>query len=257
MAEKIVITSGKGGVGKTTVTANLGMQLAWKGRRVLLCDTDFGLNNIDVVTGVEKKIVYDIVDVVEGRCRAKQAVVQHDTCKNLYVLASNRSRPDKYISPQMVRMVLDSLSGLYDYILIDSPAGIDAGFHRAAASAESALVVTTPHISSLRDADKVISVLRSYRMKKTGLVINMVRGDMVVEREILAPREIGEILRLPLVAIIPENDGVFLNRPRGEAEKAFRMLAETVAGGNPGVLDATRKYSGLFGGLRRSLRKNL
>ena len=258
VARKIVITSGKGGVGKTTIAVNLGMRLSAMGERVILADTDFGLNNIDVVCGVENRISYDIVDAIEGRCRPKQALVQHPEYPNLFVLASNHTDPGKYISPQAVRLILDGLASRFDYILIDSPAGIEAGFHRAAASAEEALIVTTPHISALRDADKVISVLKSYRLKSIDLVINMVRGDMVVDGEILSPGEISDILKIPLIGIIPQEDGVFLGeRGRSGAQKAFKYLADNIVKGTRKIYNFTYKYNGFFGSIRRSLKKSL
>ena len=257
MARKIDLTSGKGGVGKTTVAANLGMCLAAAGERVVLADTDFGLNNIDVVCGVEDLIHYDMADVIEGRCRAKQALVRHPRSPNLYILASYRRDPDQYISPQAVRLVLDGLSRSFDYILIDCPAGIEAGFHRAVASAEEAIVVTTPHVSSLRDADKAISVLKSYRLKSVDLVVNMVRGDMIVDGEILSPREIADALKTPLLGAIPQDDGVFLGERTGGAQKAFRLLAGNVMKGTRRIYNAANKYSGFFGSIRRSLKKNL
>ncbi len=259
VARKIVITSGKGGVGKTTVAANLGMRLAAMGERVVLADADFGLNNIDVVCGVENLVTYDIVDAIEGRCRTRQALVQHPEYPNLFILASNHTDPGKYISPQAVRLILDNLAPRFDYILIDSPAGIEGGFHRAVAAAEEALVITTPHISSLRDADKVIAVLKSYCLKSVDLVINMVRGDMLVDGEILSPREISEILKIPLIGIVPQEDGVFLGeRERGSgARKAFRLLAGNIAKGTRKIYNAAYKYNGFFGSIRRNLKKTL
>ena len=258
MARKIVITSGKGGVGKTTLAANLGMRLAAMGERVVLADADFGLNNIDVVCGVENAVHYDIVDVIEGRCRSRQALVIHPQYPNLHILASNHTDPQKYISPQAVRLILDGLAPRYDFILIDSPAGIESGFHRAVAAAEEALVVTTPHISSLRDADKVISVLKSYQLKSVDLVINMVRGDMIVDGEILSPREISDILKIPLLGIIPQDDTVFLGEQRrGGAQRAFKILAGNLLKGTRKIYNTTNKYNGFFGSIRRSLKKNL
>ena len=178
MARKIVVTSGKGGVGKTTVTANLGVQLAKNGCRVVVCDLDFGLNNVDVVLGVENLASFDVIDAIEGRCRPKQALVKHPHYPTLYSLASNRIS-ERYVSPQAVRLILDALAPQFDYILIDSPAGIDEGFHRAVACAEEALLVTTPHISAMRDADRVGNMLKGYRLSRIGLVVNMVRGDLV------------------------------------------------------------------------------
>ncbi len=256
MARKIVFTSGKGGVGKTTVAADLGVCLAQAGERVVLADTDFGLNNIDVVCGVEDRIHYDIVDAIEGRCRARQALVRHPQFPNLYILASNRTDPDKYISPQAVRLILDSLASTFDYILIDCPAGIESGFHRAVASAEEAVVVTTPHVSSLRDADKTIAVLRSYRLKSVDLVVNMVRGDMMADGEILSPREISDILKTPLIGVVPQDDGIFLGEA-GSAKRAFRMLANNFMRGTRKIYNAAGKYGGFFGSIRRSLKKNL
>lgn len=256
MARKIVVTSGKGGVGKTTVAANLGAQLSRRGERVILCDTDFGLNNMDVVTGVENLVVYDIVDVIEGRCRAKQALIRHPDFGNLYILASNHSAPERYISPQAVKLVLDTLSPQFDFILIDCPAGIDEGFHRAVATADEAIVVTTPHISALRDADKVITVLKSYEPKAVSVVVNMVRGDMLISGEILSPQEIEEILKTPILGILPEEDDVFLHN-LSDKTRAFRLLANNLLADKKRLFDVTRKYSGVFGNLRRILRKGL
>lgn len=251
------MTSGKGGVGKTTVTANLGAQLSAMGYRVMICDTDFGLNNIDVVTGVDQLIVYDIVDAIEGRCRPKQALVRHPVFKNLYVLSSNHSMPNRYISPQAVKLIIDSLAPQFDFILIDCPAGIDEGFHRAVSSAEEALIVTTPHMSSLKDADKVISVIQSYRLEKVHLIINMARGDMMMNGDVLSPREICDILKIPLIALIPEDDSVFLNNLGGDVTKAFKILASNIVDGKHKIYDVTKKYSGVFGSIRRSLKKSI
>ena len=256
LARKIVITSGKGGVGKTAIAVNLGLRLASAGERVILADADFGLNNIDVVCGVEGAVLYDIVDVIEGRCRAAQALVRHPECPNLSILPSNRTDPNKYVSPQAVRLIIDSLAPRYDYVLIDCPAGIGSGFHRAVASAEEALVVTTPHVSSLRDADKVVAVLKSYRLKKVELVVNMVRGDLVVDGDILSPDEIARILKIPLVGVVPQEDGVFLGE-RGCAGRAFKMLAGNIAKGTRKIYNVTGRYNGFFGSIRRNLKKNL
>lgn len=256
MARKIVFTSGKGGVGKTTVAANIGAQLSSRGEQVVLCDTDFGLNNIDVVTGVERRITYDIADVIEGRCRARQALVQHPIFKNLYVLASNHSSPDKYISPQTVKLVLDSLAPQFDYILIDCPAGIEEGFHRAVASAEEAIVVTTPHLSAIRDADKVISVLKSYKMQNVQLIVNMVRGDMLLSGDALYPQEIAEILKIPLLAVLPEADDIYLNT-FSDKRKVFKIAANNLAGGKRKIYDATRRYSGFFGRIKMNLKRGV
>ena len=223
-ARKIVITSGKGGVGKTTVCCNLGVQLARQGRRVIVCDLDFGLNNADVVLGVENRAMYDILDAVEGRCRPKQALVTHPRFPALSVLSSGHTL-DRYVSPQAIRLILDSLAPQFDYILIDSPAGIEDGFHRAASCAEEALLVTTPHISALRDADRVAGILKSYRFTRAGLVVNRMRKDFFRRGEILAPAEIADLLRLPLAAVITEEDRVLLDNVVFRSH-AFRALAD-------------------------------
>jgi septum site-determining protein MinD len=256
MARKIVVTSGKGGVGKTTVAANLGAQLSRRGERVILCDADFGLNNMDVATGVENLVVYDIVDVIEGRCRAKQALIRHPEFGNLYILASNHSAPERYISPQAVRLVLDALSPQFDFILIDCPAGIDEGFHRAVATADEAIVVTTPHISAIRDADKVITLLKSYEPQCVSVVVNRVRGDMLLSGKILSPKEIEEILNTPVLGILPENDDIYLNN-LSDKTRAFRLLAYNLLNDKKRMYDVTRKYTGLIGNFRRMLRGNL
>jgi len=251
MARKIVITSGKGGVGKTTVTANLGVQLAKGGYRVIVCDLDFGLNNIDVVLGVENLATFDVIDAIEGRCRAKQALVRHPRYPTLYSLASNRIS-DRYVSPQAVRLILDSLSPQFDFVLIDSPAGIDEGFHRAVACADEALVVTTPHISAMRDADRVGAMLRGYRLARVGLVVNMVRSDLVRKGEILTPDEISEALRIPLTAIVPEEDKIFLENVT-DRYRAFKSLASFYTGGKVEYVQPNKK-TGLFGAFARGFK---
>jgi len=242
MAKKIVVTSGKGGVGKTTVTANLGVQLARRGRRVIVCDLDFGLNNVDVALGVENCATYDVIDVVEGRCRAKQALVRHPKFPTLFLLSSNRLT-DRYVSPQAIRLVLDSLAPQFDYILIDSPAGIDDGFHRAVASADEALVVTAPHISAVRDADRVIGMLKSYRLSRVSLVVNLVRGDLVKKGDVLPPTQISDLLKVPLVGVIGEEDRVLIHNI-WEKSRAFRGLAVFYETGKSDFLP--QKKRGLF-----------
>lgn len=263
MARKIVVTSGKGGVGKTTVTANLGAKLADIGNRVVLCDIDFGLNNLDVVTGVENRVVYDVIDVIEGRCRAKQALIDVNGQGNLFVLPSCHSLGASSVSAQHIKIVLDALSGAFDFILVDCPAGIDVGFHRAVSCTDEAIVVTTPHLSSLRDADKVISVLRSYRMEKVSLVVNRARGDLILGGEMTAPEEIEAILKIPLAGVVPEEDEVFLSSGgsyvtgSGGANKSFKMLAARVARSRGGIYNCTARYSGFFGSIKRSLKRSL
>ena len=256
MARKIVVTSGKGGVGKTTIAANLSAQLARKGFRVILCDADFGLNNVDVAAGLEDMVIYDIVDVIEGRCRAKQALVRHPLCGNLYLLGSSHSAPERYVSPQAVKIVLDTLSPQFDFIIIDCPAGIDEGFHRAVATADEAIVVTTPHISAIRDADKVITVLKSYQLNELSVVLNMVRGDLLLSGDCLTPKDITQLLKTPLLGILPEEYEIYCSELTSP-HSAFKMLAANLLMEKRRFYDVTRKYSGFFGNIRRVLKRRL
>ena len=224
MAIKIVVTSGKGGVGKTTVCCNLAVQLAKKGKRVVVCDLDFGLNNVDVVLGIEHLALYDIVDAIEGRCRPRQALVRHPRFPTLFSLSSNQVS-ERYVSPQAVRLILESVSPLFDYILIDSPAGIEDGFHRAASCADEALLVTTPHISAMRDADRVSGILKSYRLDRVGLVVNLMRKDLARRGDVMKAEEIARALSLPLLSVIPEEDKLYLDNVVRRS-RAFGALAE-------------------------------
>lgn len=261
MARKIVITSGKGGVGKTTITANVGTKLAALGKRVVLVDIDLGLNNLDVVMGLENMVVYDIIDAIEGRCRVKQALIQDIYHKNLFVLASNHTNKECYVSPQSVKMIIDSLAASFDFVLIDCPAGIDSGFHRAVACADEAILVTTPHISSLRDADKVMSMLAKYSLKNNYLIVNRVRGDLIIGGEMLSPEEISVILKNEIIGIIPEEDEILLSGGElmmsGDADKSFKYIALNLIKGTRRLFDVTDKYSGFLGSIRRNLKKTL
>lgn len=256
MARKIVVTSGKGGVGKTTLSAGLSAALAKRGARVVLCDADLGLNNIDVVTGVENLVVYDLIDVIEGRCRARQALVRHPEYPNLHVLTSSHSSPERYVSPQTFKVALNALAPHFDFIVIDCPAGIDEGFHRAVAVAEEAIVVTTPHISALRDADKVITLLKSYHLKTLSLVVNKVRGDLLAGGESLSPKEIESLLKTPLLGVVPEDYGIY-GGDFACLHSAFKILGNNILTGKNKLYDATRKYVGAIGALRRFLKRSL
>jgi len=262
VARKIVITSGKGGVGKTTVAANLGMALSNIGQRVVLIDIDFGLNNLDVVMGVENKVVYDITDVFDGKCRIKQALVQCDERKNLYVLSSGNASDASSITGQNIKLMMDSISPLFDYILIDCPAGIDIGFHRAVSCASEALIVATPNITSLRDADKVVSVLKSYQLDYTGLVVNRVRGDLIMMDKMMLPNDIQALLKTELIGVLPEEDTVFLSSGyrlprRSDSARAYKMLASNIHKGSKKLFDTTVKYSGVLGSIRRYIKRSV
>ena len=256
MARRIVITSGKGGVGKTTVAVNLSAQLAKRGQRVALCDADFGLNNVDVCAGVENLITYDLVDVIEGRCRAKQALVRHPQYSNLFILTSSHSAPERYVSPQAVKVVLDGLAPLFDFIIIDCPAGIDEGFHRAVATADEAIVVTAPHISALRDADKVLSLLKSYQLSSLSLIVNRVRGDLLLSGDCLSPKDIAELLKTPVIGVLPEEYSIY-EGDISEMHPSFKLIVQNLLSEKKKLYDVTKKYSGFWGNVRRALKKRL
>ena len=230
---KIVVTSGKGGVGKTTVTATLGRKLADAGMRVVLVDADVGLNNLDVAIGVESRVVYDVGDVLSGRCRLFQALVP-DRESSLRVLPSSGN--GESISAQAFRGVVDALTDA-DIVLIDCPAGIENGFHRAVSAATEAIVVTTPSASAIRDADKVLSLLSGYRLDDVGLVVNRLRPDMVARGEMMSAADISRLLHTPAIGVIPEDDCITLYQQLGRvpdfalSEKAFGLLASNVING--------------------------
>ncbi len=262
MARKIVITSGKGGVGKTTVTANLGIALAGMGVRVVLVDIDFGLNNLDVVMGVENKIAYDLLDIIEGRCRAKQALVQDNEKKNLFILPSGSVKSSSQISGQQIKLIIENISPMFDYVLIDCPAGIDVGFHRAVSCADEAIVVATPSLPSLRDADKVLAVLASYKPDFIGLVVNRARGDLIMSDKMMMPSDIQALLKTDIIGVLPEEDAVFLSSgyslpKRSDSYRAYKMLAMNVHKHTKKIFDVTYKYSGFFGSIRRSIKKSI
>ena len=242
---KIVITSGKGGVGKTTVTATLGRRLAKDGFRVCLVDGDVGLNNLDVATGIEARVVYDVGDVLRGKCRPFQALVR-DNETDMRILPSTNLCED--ISAQAFRGVVDGLDGAFDFVLIDCPAGIEHGFHRAVSSADEAIVVTTPYASAIRDADKVLRLLDTYHLKDVSLVVNRVRLDLVRKGEALTAQEIANLLYAKLVGVIPDDDVIAITQQLGKSSdfapsaKAFSLLAKNVEEGSAELMLVQKRW---------------
>ena len=210
MCEIIVITSGKGGVGKTTVTANIGLGLANLNKKVVVIDTDIGLRNLDVVLGLENRIVYNLIDVIEGSCRMKQALIRDKHCENLYLLPSAQTRDKTSVKPeQMVKLTKD-LAEEFDYILLDCPAGIEQGFKNAIAGANRAVVVTTPEVSAIRDADRIIGLLQANQMPKIELIINRLRMDMIQKGEMMSVEDVSEILAVDLLGAVPDDEAVVI-----------------------------------------------
>lgn len=261
MARKIVVTSGKGGVGKTTVCANLGVYLSRLGFRVVIIDADIGLNNLDVIMGLEKQIIFDITDVVSGKCRVRQALLQDPNYPSLYLLPSSHTYASSKITGEHMKNVVDIIDHSFDYILIDCPAGVEAGFHRAVFPANEALIVVTPHISSIRDADKVVGLLEQYNIESKGLVINRMRGDLLLSGEMINIESIVKAMDVSLLGVIPEDDTVSKMSIEGrimtdcESARAFTLLAENIHNGCKKIYDCTYKYRGLMGYLKRNLKK--
>lgn len=238
MSEVIVVTSGKGGVGKTTTSANVGTGLAAMGKKVVLIDTDIGLRNLDVVMGLENRIVYNLVDVVEGNCRIKQALIKDKRHPSLYLLPSAQTKDKTAVrEDQMVKMI-EYLKQHFDYIILDCPAGIEQGFKNAIAGADRALVVTTPEVSAIRDADRIIGLLEANEFTKIDLIINRLRVDMVRRGDMMSSADVIDILSIPLIGIVPDDENVVIATNQGEplvgnntlAGKAYQNICCRVLG---------------------------
>ncbi|ATV59932.1 septum site-determining protein MinD [Fusobacterium pseudoperiodonticum] len=251
-ARVIVITSGKGGVGKTTTTANIGAALADKGHKVLLIDTDIGLRNLDVVMGLENRIVYDLIDVIEGRCRVSQALIKDKRCPNLVLLPAAQIRDKNDVNTDQMKELIFSLKESFDYILIDCPAGIEQGFKNAIAAADEAIVVTTPEVSATRDADRIIGLLEAAGIKSPRIVVNRLRIDMVKEKNMLSVEDILDILAVKLLGVVPDDETVVISTNKGEplvykgdslAAKAFKNIASRIEGVEVPLLDLDIKMS--------------
>lgn len=216
MSEVIVITSGKGGVGKTTTTANLGTGLAMHGKNVVMIDTDIGLRNLDVVMGLENRIVYNLVDVVEGNCRIKQAMIKDKRHPNLFLLPSAQTRDKTSVSPEQMKKLVDELRDEFDYIILDCPAGIEQGFKNAIAGADRAIIVTTPEVSAIRDADRIIGLLQANELKKIELVVNRIRMDMVKRGDMMSVDDVLDILAIDLIGVVPDDESIVVATNEGE-----------------------------------------
>lgn len=235
----ITITSGKGGVGKTTATANLSVALAMRGQRVVAIDADIGLRNLDVVMGLENRIVYDLVDVVEERCRLRQAMVRDKRFPELYLLPAAQTRDKTAVQPEQMVEVCDELRPDFDFILVDSPAGIEQGFRNAIAPADEAIVVTTPEVSAVRDADRIIGLIEAAEKERMRLLINRLRPEMVRREDMLGIDDVLDILAIDLLGVVPEDEEVIVATNRGRplalenhtrAGQAFNNIARRLLG---------------------------
>lgn len=249
-AKVIVITSGKGGVGKTTTTANIGAGLAETGSKVLLIDTDIGLRNLDVVMGLENRIVYDLVDVIEGRCRIPQALIKDKRCSNLSLLPAAQIRDKNDVSPEQMEDLIKKLKPDFDYILIDCPAGIEQGFKNAIIAADEAIVITTPEISATRDADRIIGLLEAAGIKNPRLIVNRIRMEMVREGNMLSVDDMLDILAIQLLGVVPDDEAIVISTNKGEplvykgetlAAKAYKNIVNRIKGQEVPFLDLNVK----------------
>jgi len=241
MGDVIVVTSGKGGVGKTTTTANLGTGFALQGKKVVLVDADIGLRNLDVVMGLENRIVYDLVDVVEGNCRLKQALIRDKRYESLYLLPAAQTRDKNAVNPAQMKELCAELAQEFDIVIIDCPAGIEQGFKNAIAGANQAIIVTTPEVSAVRDADRIIGLLESEGKHNPKLIINRIRPNMVKKGDMMDIDDIIEILAIDLLGIIPDDDYIIISTNRGEpaisnpvspASTAYRNIVQRLLGEN-------------------------
>jgi septum site-determining protein MinD len=259
VGEAIVITSGKGGVGKTTTTANIGTALALQGKKVCLVDTDIGLRNLDVVMGLENRIIYDLVDVTEGSCRLKQALIKDKRFDELYLLPAAQTKDKDSVKPEQIKKIIQELKQDHDYVIIDCPAGIEQGFKNAVAGADRAVVVTTPELSAVRDADRIIGLLESVKIANPRLIINRIRPQMMKKGEMLDVDEIANILAIELIGIVPDDEQVIKGSNQGEptvmnpnsrAAIAYRNIARRILGDSVPLMKLDEE-NGMFSKMKR------
>ena len=265
-AKVITVTSGKGGVGKTTTTANLSVALAQLGKKVACIDADIGLRNLDVVMGLENRIVYDLVDIVEGRAKLRQAMIKDKRLKeDLYLIPAAQTRDKTAVSPSdMVRLV-DEVKQLVDYVVIDSPAGIERGFRNALAPADIVVIVTNPEVSSVRDADRIIGLIEAENKGPGQLVVNRVKPEMIKRGDMLSPEDIIDILALKLVGLVPEDERILISSNQGapvaltpeesKAGQAFVNIAKRLMGEDVPFIDLEEE-EGFFQKLFKSIGLN-
>lgn len=259
MSQTIVVTSGKGGVGKTTTTANLGTGLASHGHRVCLLDADIGLRNLDLLLGLENRIVYDLVDVCNGHCKYRKALIKSKHFDSLYLLPAAQTKTKTDVRPDQMRDLCEELRQDFDYVLIDCPAGIEQGFINAISGAERAVIVTTPEMSALRDADRVVGLLEAAEIARPMLIINRYRPGMVKRGDMLGIDDMLEILAIELLGVVPEDESIVVTTNRGEpvvldrhsrSGEAFRNITRRLMGEQVPIMDLEPE-SGLFTRLRR------
>lgn len=258
----IVVTSGKGGVGKTTTTANLAVALAGMGNKVVAMDGDIGLRNLDVIMGLENRIVYTLIDALEGVCRLNQTLIRDKRVENLYMIPTAQSKTKDAVSSEQMVAVCDELRKDFDYILVDSPAGIESGFRNSAAGADEALVVTTPEVSAVRDADRIIGLLESMDKSPIRLIVNRIRPHMVQKGDMLGVSDVLDILAIDLIGMVPDDESVVTSANSGEpltlssqspASQAFKNIASRITGNDvPFMSIESSEAPGFFGKIKKA-----
>lgn len=250
MSEVIVVTSGKGGVGKTTTTANLGVGLSLLGKKVVLIDTDIGLRNLDVILGQENRIVYDLVDVVRGECDLKRAAIRDKRFDGLFLIPAAQTTDKDAVSPAQMKELCAKLKEEYDFVVIDCPAGIEQGFKNAIAGADKAVVVTTPDISAVRDADRIVGLLEQNGIFDHKVIINKIRPELVKRGQMLNTEEVLNILSIDLLGVIPDDGNVIASATKGEpvvcqkksiAGRGYQNICERLIGKNVQLLKLEKK----------------
>lgn len=263
MSRVIVITSGKGGVGKTTVTANLGSALAQLGKKVALVDADFGLRNLDLLLGLEQRVVYTALDVLAGECAIDKALVKDKRQPNLSLLAAAQNRNKEAINPEQMQELVGQLAKRFDYVFIDSPAGIEMGFRNAIAPAQEAIIVTTPEMAAVRDADRVVGLLESEALRSIRLIVNRIKPEMIQLNQMIGIEDILDLLVVPLLGIVPDDQRIIISTNRGEPlildetvtvpAMAFSNIAQRLEGKDVPFLDLMAVHDNLLTRLRRRL----
>ena len=263
----ILICSGKGGVGKTTTTANLGIALARQGASVVVLDADFGLRNLDLLLGLENRIVFTAQEVLAESCRLEQALVKHKQEPNLALLPAGNPRMLEWLTPKDMQSIVSMLEPRFDYVLIDCPAGIEDGFKNAAAAAREAIVVTTPEVAAVRDADRVIGLLNTQGVKPAQLVLNRVRPKMMSNQEMLSVDDVTDILALPLLGLVFEDEQVIVSTNRGEpltlgnatspAAQAYNNIARRLQGDDIPLMDPAKVRQGLRARMRKLMQTKI
>jgi septum site-determining protein MinD len=250
----ITITSGKGGVGKTTFSANVSAALAMQGKKTIAVDTDVGLRNLDIIMGLENRIVFDLVDVVEGRCHLRKACIRDKRIDKLHLLPAAQTRDKTAVSPDSMEKICAELRHMYDFIIIDSPAGIERGFENAVAGADEVVVIATPHVSSIRDADRVVGLLEAAEKQRIRLVANRLQMELVHRGDMLDIADMLDILSIDLLGVIPEDEYIVISGNRGElasanpnskAGQAYQNIARRILGEDVPLM-ALEESKGLF-----------